>query len=97
VCRGNGLPSRVRKKLTGTAVRQGSELDDLHADSSAIDSERNGRWGKAIEVPGLGALNKGGAPLSARCRAPRRAAARADGSYTDRRGHFQGFVVSQTR
>ena len=22
--------------------------------------ERNGRWGKAIEVPGLGALNTGG-------------------------------------
>jgi hypothetical protein len=25
-----------------------------------VDTERNGRWGQAIEVPGLGALNKGG-------------------------------------
>jgi len=39
--------------------------------------ERHGRWGKPIEVPGLGALNQGGAPESTQCRAPRRAAAPA--------------------
>ena len=42
--------------------------------------ERNGRWATAIEVPGLGALNKGNRPASARCRAPRPAAARRSGS-----------------
>ena len=58
--------------------------------------ERNGRWGKAIEVPGLGPLNsRGGVYISEVSCAPAGACA-AGGSYTDRHHHFQGFVVSQT-
>src|SRR5450755_2089137 len=60
--------------------------------------ERHGRWGKAIEVPGLGALNKGGdADVSSVSCAPAGTCA-AGGDYQDHRGqgHFQGFVVSQT-
>ena len=53
--------------------------------------ERNGVWGRAIEVPGLGALNKGGAaPTSARCRAPRRATARPAGDYRRPRAAGRG-------
>jgi hypothetical protein len=60
--------------------------------------ERNGRWGKAIEVPGLAALNKGSVFFSEVSCTPAGTCA-AGGDYQDRRalqGHFQGFVVSQT-
>ncbi|MGO9501902.1 MAG: hypothetical protein ACLPUO_10065 [Streptosporangiaceae bacterium] len=60
--------------------------------------ERNGRWGTAIEVPGLKALNKGtdgvdvsGSGFSVSC-APAGTCA-AGGYYTDASGHVQGFVT----
>ena len=56
---------------------------------------RNGRWGKAIKVPGLAALNNGDAYVnSVSC--PSAGGCAAGGSYTDRRHHAQGFVVNQT-
>ena len=57
---------------------------------------RDGRWGKAIAVPGLAALNNGDAAvLSVSC-APAGTCA-AGGDYSDRSGNNQGFVVSQSR
>ncbi|HEX6933174.1 MAG TPA: hypothetical protein VF162_13595 [Streptosporangiaceae bacterium] len=57
--------------------------------------ERNGRWGKAIEVPGLGLLNKGGGVYISEVSCAPAGTCSAGGSYTDRHHHFQGFVVSQ--
>jgi hypothetical protein len=57
--------------------------------------ERNGRWGKAIEVPGLGLLNKGGGAFISSVSCAPAGTCSAGGSYTDRHHHFQGFVVSQ--
>ena len=56
-------------------------------------SERNGVWGQAIEVPGLAALNKGGAAGvgSVSCASAGNCA--AGGSYLA--GNQQGFVVSE--
>jgi hypothetical protein len=62
----------------------------------SVVSLRHGRWGKAIEVPGLGALNRGGGVYVSEVSCPPAGGCAAGGSYTDRRGHFQGFVVSQT-
>src|SRR6266487_4000354 len=61
-----------------------------------VAAERDGRWGTAIEVPGLGALDAGGDAFvdSVSC-APAGTCA-AGGDYADSPGHFQGFVVSQT-
>jgi hypothetical protein len=60
-----------------------------------VVSQRNGRWGRAIEVPDLGALNKGDADVSeVSCASA--GSCTAGGSYTDRHHHSQGFVVSQT-
>jgi hypothetical protein len=64
-----------------------------------VVSERNGIWGKAIEVPGLGTLNKGGdaGVNSVSCRLAGNCA--AGGNYADRPGippHFQAFVVSES-
>jgi hypothetical protein len=63
-----------------------------------VVSKRNGRWQKAIEVPGLGALNEGGlrgaGVSSVSCASPGNCA--AGGSYyTDTTGHQQAFVVSE--
>src|SRR6266487_4207865 len=56
-----------------------------------------GSWRRAIEVPGLGALNKGrfAMVLSVSCASAGNCV--AGGVYRDRRGHQQGFVVSQRR
>jgi hypothetical protein len=68
----------------------------LHRAQGFVAVERNGVWGTAIEVPGLLALNAGGAAhvYSMSC-APAGTCA-AGGSYRDRHGHYQGFIVSQT-
>jgi hypothetical protein len=58
--------------------------------------ERHGRWGTAIEVPGLEALNNGGfAEVTWVSCAPAGTCA-AGGTYRDRHGHSQGFIVSKT-
>jgi hypothetical protein len=60
-----------------------------------VASERNGRWGKAIEVPGLGQLNAGGYASvdSLSCAAPGDCS--AGGQYTDSHGKYQAFVVTE--
>ena len=58
-----------------------------------VVSETNGRWGQAVEVPGLAALNKGGnAGVSSVSCAPAGSCA-AVGFYRDGNGHQQGFVA----
>jgi hypothetical protein len=58
--------------------------------------ERHGRWGKAIKVPGLKALNTGGdAEVDSVLCAPAGTCA-AGGSFWDRHYVSQGFVVSRT-
>ena len=65
--------------------------------SAFVAVEKNGVWGKAIDVPGAEALNKGGDRFgpgfgSVSCGSPGDCA--VGGVYQDRRGHYQGFVVS---
>jgi hypothetical protein len=58
--------------------------------------ERNGRWGTAMQVPGLAALTKGGGHprvLSVSCAAAGSCA--VGGAYTDGSHHRQGFVVTE--
>ena len=109
--RANDVPGALNKGRSGAAVESIScgspgncAAAGYYADigenlQGFVAVERNGRWGKAIEVPGLAALNKGGdASVSAVSCAPAGGCA-AGGYYHDRRadqGHFQGFVVSQT-
>jgi hypothetical protein len=60
-----------------------------------VVTEANGRWRKAIEVPGTAALNKDGLAEvhSVSCAAPGNCA--AGGDYRDRSRHHQAFVVSK--
>src|SRR6266851_4155222 len=59
-----------------------------------VASQRNGRWGTAIEVPGTAALNAGGEAQvnSVSCNQP--GPCTAGGSYKHSHGPTQGFVVS---
>src|SRR5262245_51761522 len=66
------------------------------ARAAAGAAARAGTWHAAIEVPGTGALNKGGDAVvnSLSCSSAGNCA--AVGHYTDSSGHQQAFVASET-
>jgi hypothetical protein len=61
-----------------------------------VVTQRNGRWGTAIEVPGSGALNYAGdaTVTSVSCAAPGDCS--AGGSYEDSQGNHQALVVTES-
>jgi hypothetical protein len=75
----------------------------VYSDGSAkhqafVDSERNGRWANAIEVPGSASLNVGGDAQVSSVSCPSPGNCGAGGSYETRSGSLHGlqaFVVSQ--
>ena len=74
----------------------------LYSDGSGhtqafVASERNGVWGQAIEVPGLGALNTGGTAYAGSVSCPSAGNCAAGGSYLDGAGHLQVFVASEVK
>jgi hypothetical protein len=91
---GNAEVSAVSCATRGYCTAAGSYTDSGSHQQGFVAVERSGVWGKAIEVPGLAALNKGGnAEVSAvSCAAPGYCA--AGGRYSDASGD-QAFVVSE--
>jgi len=85
--------------LAGNCAAGGSYLDQQRHSQGFVVSESNGVWGRAIEVPGLAALNTGSdgqpgaAVTSVSCGSAGNCA--AGGFYQDQRRHQQGFVVSE--
>ena len=79
----------------GNCAASGGYTDHHGHGQGFVISKRNGTWGKAIEVPGLGALNAGGSARtwSVSCGSASNCA--AGGSYVNRNGDQQGFVVSE--
>jgi hypothetical protein len=79
----------------GNCVAGGSYADGAGHTQVFVVSERNGWWGKAIEVPGTAALNVGGSASVDAISCPSAGNCGAGGVYTD--GHFNGqvFVVSE--
>src|SRR5712691_12283147 len=76
----------------------GGDYADRHGHSQGfVAVERNGRWGKAIGVPGLGALNAGGFAevVSVSCSSPGSCAAGGDYSNGPRGVDVREFVVSE--
>jgi hypothetical protein len=92
---GSAFVDSVSCASAGNCAAGGSYLDGSHHLQAFVASAQNGTWGKAIEVPGLGALNKGVAASvsSVSCRSAGNCA--AGGLYTDSSGHIQAFVVGQ--
>jgi hypothetical protein len=92
--------SSVSCAAAGNCAAVGHYLNRRHHSQGFVVSERRSRWGKAIEVPGLQALNKGvyypsaGADVNTvSCGSAGSCA--AGGFYLDAHQHRQGFVVSE--
>jgi hypothetical protein len=71
----------------------GSNPYDVTSGRGFVVSERNGRWHRAVEVPGLRALNKGGNAEVSSVSCASRGYCAAVGFYTDGGGQQQGFVA----
>ncbi len=81
----------------GSCVAGGSYTSRSGFSEGFVVSQRHGRWGRAVKVPGLAALSPDGTSEvdALSCAAPGNCA--ATGTYSDRSGRTQGFVVSDRR
>ena len=77
----------------GSCAAGGFYLDRHRHRQGFVAVERNGRWGRAIEVPGLGALNTGGDAVVVSVSCASAGSCAAGGDYTGRHGGLQGFVA----
>ena len=80
----------------GDCAAGGQYTDGSGNGQAFVVSDRNGRWGQAIKVPGSGSLNKGGGAAVASVSCASASSCAAGGSYLDRSSHQQAFVVSET-
>jgi hypothetical protein len=89
--KGDAYVDSVSCGSEGNCAAGGTYMDGHGIGQGFVADERNGVWKTAIEVPGLEALNKGGANVdSVSCPATGNCTA---GGYYSRLGHFQGFVT----
>jgi len=92
---GFAVAGSVSCASAGNCSAGGQYADGSGQRQVLVVSERNGTWGKAIEVPGSGALNKGGFAFAGSVSCASAGNCAAGGIYTDGSGHRQAFVVSQ--
>jgi hypothetical protein len=79
----------------GSCSAAGTYSDRSGHEQGFAADERNGRWGKAIEIPGLAALNKGGHAIASSVSCAAAGSCAAVGVFTDRSGHWQGFAADE--
>jgi hypothetical protein len=79
----------------GNCAAGGSYLDQHMNQQGFVANELNGKWGTAIEVPGLASLNAGVAQVGSVSCGPAGGCA-AGGYYQDRQRHAQGFTTSRS-
>lgn len=92
---GSAVTASVSCASAGNCGAGGNYTDRSHRSQPFVASERNGRWGKAVEVPRIASLNAGGNAVVSEVSCPSAGSCSAAGSYDDKSGHFQVFVVSQ--
>src|SRR5215469_76073 len=92
---GNAQLASVSCASAGNCAAGADYIDGSNHMQAFVVSERNGTWGKAIEVPGLGSLNKGGGAVLASVSCGSAGNCAAGGVYTDGSGNQQAFVVSE--
>jgi hypothetical protein len=80
----------------GNCAAAGGYIDGSGHRQAFVAGETSGTWHAAIEVPGTGTLNIGGSAGVASVSCAPAGNCAAGGSYTDRSGHLQAFVASQT-
>jgi len=92
---GAGNLDQVSCGAAGNCSAGGDYIDGSDHDQAFVVSEKSGTWGKAKEVPGTAALDKGafGELTSVSCASAGNCS--AGGGYIDGSGHDQAFVVSE--
>jgi hypothetical protein len=83
-CSAGGYYSYISKP-TGVVLQHGFVVSEVH-----------GTWGKAMEIPGLAALDIGAGAYVASVSCGSAGNCSAGGGYSDASSHQQGFVVNQT-
>ena len=89
-------PMSVSCASAGNCAAGGFYTDGSGNEQALVVSERKGVWGRAMEVPGSGALNKGGDARVNSVSCPSAGNCAAGGNYFDGSGHRQGFVVNRS-
>jgi len=79
----------------GDCAAGGSYLDRSGHQQAFVVSERDGTWGKAIEVPGTAALNRGGMAVVNEVSCASLGNCGAGGSYSVSTGRSPAFVVNE--
>jgi hypothetical protein len=87
--------SSVSCASAGNCTIGGSYRDSHSHDQAYVVSERNGRWGTAIEIPGTAGLNAGGEAGAGSVSCPGAGNCTVSGGYADSHGHGQVFVASE--
>jgi hypothetical protein len=98
---GEAALTSVSCASAGNCSAGGYYTDSNGNEQAFVAGETNGTWGKAEEVPGTAALNKGGSegPADAQVSSMSCSSAShcsAGGYYTDGSGHAQAFIVGET-
>jgi hypothetical protein len=88
--------SAVSCGSAGNCAAGGSYTDKSANTQAFIDSEKDGDWGKAEEVPGTAALNAGGTATVLAVSCGSADSCIATGTYIDSQGHGQVFVTADT-
>jgi len=91
---GDAKISGVSCPSAGNCAAGGFYADAKFHLQAFVASERDGRWAKAIEVPGTAALNAGGSASVSEVSCGSAGSCAAGGSYTDGSGRLQAFVVT---
>jgi hypothetical protein len=94
--RGFAEPGAIACAAGGSCTTGGFYFDGSNHQQVYVATERNGRWGTAIEVPGSGALNKGfdGYIYAVACASAGNCS--VGGLYQDSAQHIQPFVANET-
>jgi hypothetical protein len=79
----------------GNCTAAGYYTDRAHRDQALVATEHNGRWDKAVKVPGTAALNAGGGAQAFSVSCPQAGNCTAAGYYTDRASRIQAFVATK--
>jgi hypothetical protein len=93
---GDAHINSVSCSSAGNCAAGGSYRDVSSRFQAFVVSERNGRWGQALDVPGSETLNAGGNGVVSLVSCSRAGPCAAGGTYTDGSGARQGFVVSRS-
>jgi hypothetical protein len=90
---GHAIINEVSCASAGNCAAGGYYRDGQGHGQGFVAVERNGVWRKAIEVPGLAALNQGAGARVTSVSCASAGSCAAGGFYRDGQGHGQGFVA----